>query len=144
MNLQEHIRRILREEISQRAKDKLIDMIKTIGINKTAKSVGGLKRLFSILDIKGTKEDIIFLIKSIMENEAKKEFDYCSYRIVPSLNYITLYVFLPKPLPEHEGIWSVDQSVRYRAEELTSMLLSKLGGGLIRGHHIYVYNTGDC
>jgi len=28
--------------------------------------------------------------------------------------------------------------------ELISMLLSKLGGGLIRGHYLYVYNTGDC
>ena len=53
-------------------------------------------------------------------------------------------VFIPKPLPEHEGRWAFDESVRYRAEELTSMLLSKLGGGLIRGHYIYVYNTGEC
>jgi hypothetical protein len=103
-----------------------------------------VKELLDMVGITGTKEDMIFLIKSIMKNEAKEEFDYCSYKIVPSTQYITLYVFIPKPLPEHEGVWYLDQSVRHRAEELTSMLLSKLGGGLIRGHYIYVYNTGDC
>jgi len=51
MNLQESIRRILREEISQKGRDKLIKMIKTIGIKKTAKAVGGTDNLMKILNI---------------------------------------------------------------------------------------------
>ena len=141
MNLQESIRRILREET---LKETVRGMVKTHGLRMAAKIIGSLDEVYEILDLKGTKEDMVFLIKSIMENEAKEEFDYCSYKIVPSTQSITLYVFIPKPLPEHEGVWYLDQSVRHRAEELTSMLLFKLGGGLIRGHYIYVYNTGDC
>ena len=141
MNLQQSIRRILKEET---LKETVRGMVKTHGLRMAAKIIGSLDEVYEILDLKGTKDDMIFLIKSIMEHEAKEEFDYCSYKIVPSTHYITLYVFIPKPLPEHQGRWAFDESVRYRVEELVSMLLSKLGGGLIRGHYIYVYNTGDC
>ena len=141
MNLQQSIRRILKEET---LKETVRGMVKTHGLRMAAKIIGSLDEVYEILDLKGTKDDMIFLIKSIMEHEAKEEFDYCSYNIVPSTHYITLYVYIPKPLPEHEGRWAFDESVRYRVEELVSMLLSKLGGGLIRGHYIYVYNTGDC
>jgi len=142
MNLQESIRRILKNES---LKQTVLGQIMRTGIRDTAKLMSvDIKELLDMVGITGTKEDMIFLIKSIMKNEAKEKFDYCSYKIVPSLHHITLYVFIPKPLPEHEGVWSLDQSVRYRAEELISELLSKLGGGLIRGHYIYVYNTGDC
>jgi len=142
MNLQESIRRILKEES---LKQTLLDEIMRSGIRDTANIMSvDVKELLDMVGITGTKEDMIFLIKSIMKNEAKEEFDYCSYKIVPSTHYITLYVYIPKPLPEHVGLWVYDQSVRYRVEELISMLLSKLGGGLIRGHYLYVYNTGDC
>ena len=144
-NLQESIRRILREESKNTSlQDKLLQVIKSMGIKRASKLVGGLEKLFSIIDLKGTKEDMTFLTKSIMENEVKEKLKYCNYIIVPSLHHITLYVYIPKPLPEHEGEWVHDQSVRYRAEELIGMLLSKLGGGLIRGHNIYVSNTGEC
>ena len=142
MNLQENIRRILKEES---LKQTLMDEIMKSGIKDTANMMSvDVKELLEMVGMKGTQEDMIFLIESIMENEAKEEFNYCSYDIVPTPHSITLYVYIPKPLPEHEGVWSRDQSVLYRAEELISMLLYKLGGGLIRGHYIYVYNTGDC
>jgi len=150
MNLQENIRRILREETENTSlQDKLLHIIKTKGISVASKVVGGSKRLFSIIDLKGTKEDMTFLTKSIMENEVKKVLDilglkYCKYIIVPSHYHITLYVYIPKPLPEHEDVWVHDQSVRYRVEESIGHLLHNLSDGLIRGHNIYVYNTGEC
>jgi len=150
MNLQESIRRILREETENTSlQNKLLHIIKTKGIMIASKAVGGQKKLFSILDLKGTKEDMTFLIESIMENEVKKVFDilglkYCNYIIIPSHYHITLYVYIPKPLPQHEG-WSYYHSARYQVEESISHLLHNLGGGLIRGHSIYIkYNTGDC
>jgi hypothetical protein len=140
--IRESIRRILNEES---LKQTLLDEIMRSGIRDTASIMSvDVKELLDMVGITGTKEDMIFLIKSIMKNEAKEKFDYCSYNIVPSPHYITLYVYIPKPLPEHEGVWAYDQSVRYRVEELIGHLLSKLGGGLIRGHYLYVYNTGDC
>lgn len=142
MNLQENIKRILKEET---LKQTLMDEIMRSGIRDTANMISvDVKELLEMVGITGTKEDRIFLIESIMKNEAKEEFNYCSYDIVPTPNSITLYVFIPKPLPEHEGVWSLDQWVVHKAEELISVLLHKLGGGLIRGHYIYVYNTGDC
>ena len=48
MRLQEHIRKVLREESIQ---DSLFDMIKTDGFKKAAKAVGGGKRLMKILNI---------------------------------------------------------------------------------------------
>jgi len=142
MNLQESIKRILKEESLKKT---LRERIMKWGITNMANLMSvSVKELLDMAGITGTKEDIMFLTKSIMENEVKEQVKYCSYNIVPSLYSTTLYVFLPKPLPEHEGVWSLDESVRYRVEELVSMLLSKLGGGLIRGHYIYVYNTGDC
>jgi hypothetical protein len=54
MNLQESIRRVLREESIQ---DSLFDMIKTDGFKKAAKAVGGGKRLMKILNLDGEDLD---------------------------------------------------------------------------------------
>ena len=139
MSLQESIRRILKEES---LKQTLMDEIMRSGIRDTANLMSvDVKELLEMVGITGTKEDMAFLIKSIMENEFKEQVKYCSYNIVPGLYSNTLYVFLPKPLA---NVWTLDEMVRYRAEELIGQLLYKLGGDLIRGHNIYVYNTGDC
>ena len=142
MNLQESIKRILNEES---LKQTLMDEIVRSGIRDTSNIMSvDVKELLHMVGMKGTQEDMIFLTESIMENEVKEQLNYCSYDIVPTLHSIKLYVYIPKPLPEHEGVWSLDQWVVHKAEELISVLLHKLGGGLIRGHYIYVYNTGDC
>ena len=54
MNLQENIRKVLREESIQ---DSLFDMIKTDGFKKAAKAVGGGKRLMKILNLDGEDLD---------------------------------------------------------------------------------------
>ena len=142
MNLQENIKRILRE-VS--LKQTLMDEIMRSGIRDTANLMSvDVKELLDMVGITGTKEDMIFLTEAIMENEVKEELNYCSYNIVPSLHSIKLYVFIPKPAPEDEGRWITDQWVCNQAEELISNLSYELGGGLIRGHYIYVFNTGKC
>ena len=142
MNLQESIRRILKE-VS--LKQTLMDEIMRSGIRDTAKLISvDIKELLDMVGITGTKEDMIFLTKAIMENEVKEELNYCSYNIVPSFHSIKLYVFIPKPAPEDEGRWITDQWVCNQAEELISNLSYELGGGLIRGRTIDVFNTGKC
>ena len=149
MNLQENIRRILKEESLRQT---LMDEIMRSGIRDTANMMSvDVKELLQMVDIKGTQEDMIFLTKAIMENEVKEQLKYCSYNIVPTRHSIKLYVFIPKPLPENEGRWSRDKRVCDEAEELISDLSYKLGGGLIRGRNflfkgfnIYVSNTADC
>ena len=142
MNLQENIRKVLLQES---LKQTLMDEIERSGIRDTANLMTvHVGELLHMVGIKGTQEEMIFLIKVIMENEVKELLKYCSFDIVPSLNSIKLYVFIPKPLPEHEGVWSRDQRVREEAKELIGQVLYNLGGGLIRGHQIFVSNTGDC
>ncbi len=51
MNLQESIRRILREEKSNRTQEKLKEMIKTLGVVLTSKAVGGLDNLVKKLGL---------------------------------------------------------------------------------------------
>jgi hypothetical protein len=145
MNLQESIRRILREETENTSlQDKLLQVIKSKGVKRTSKLVGGVERLFRIIDMKGTQENMIFLTKSIMENEVKEQLNYCSYDIVPSHHSIKLYVYTPKPLPENKGSWYHDKWLRQEAEDIIRHLLYSLGGGLIRGHYVHISNTGDC
>ncbi len=142
MNLQESIRRILKEES---LKQTLMDEIMRSGIRDTAKLISvDIKELLDMVGITGTKEDMIFLIEAIMENEVKEQLKYCDYNIAPSFGSIKLDVYIPEPAPEDEGRWSRDKWVRNQAEELISNLSYELGGGLIRGHYINVFNTGKC
>ena len=142
MNLQENIRKVLLQES---LKQTLMDEIIKSGIRDTGKLLTvHARELLHMAGIKGTQEDMIFLIKVIMENEVKEQLKYCSYSVVPSFHSITLYVYIPKPLPEDEGVWSRDQRTREEAKELISQLLWILGGALIKGHDIIVSNTGEC
>ena len=142
MNLQEHIRKVLQEES---LKQTLMDEIERFGIKDTASLMSvRVEKLLKMAGIKGTKEDMLFLAKVIMENEVKEQSKYCSYEIVPTPHSFNLYVFIPKPLPEDEGRWSRDYGLRQEIKIMISQLLWVLGGGLIRGHNIEVHNTGNC
>ena len=142
MNLQENIRRILNEES---LKQTLMDEIMRSGIKDTSNLMSvDVKELLRMVGMKGTQEDMKFITKVIMENEVKEQLKYCSYDILPTQHSINIYVYIPKPLPTQSGVWVYDKKVRDDAEELVRYVLYKLGGGLIRGHNVYVYNTGDC
>ena len=144
MNLRENIRKELKQESLRQT---LMDYIMRWGIRDTASMVGvDVKELLEMVGMKGTQEDMIFLTKAIMEKEVKEQLNYCSYDIVPTQHSIKLYVYIPKPLPEDEGVWSRDQWLRQEAEDLIRHWLYVLGlsGELIRGHSINVSNTGDC
>ena len=122
-----------------------MDEIEKSGIKDTANIMSvDVKELLEMVGIKGTQEDMIFLTKSIMENEVKELLKYCSYDIVPTLHSIKLYVYTPKPLPEDEDSWYHDKWLRQEAEDLIRHWLYVLGGGLIRGHYVHISNTGNC
>jgi hypothetical protein len=142
MNLQENIKKVLREES---LKQSLMDEIKRFGIRDTANIMGvSIEELLDMVGIRGTKDNMIFLAKSIMDNDVKQKLNYCSYNIVPTRYSINIDVYIPKPDPEDENRYMFDQRIRNHAYELISELIYKLGGGLIRGHNIHVSNTGDC
>ena len=122
-----------------------MDEIERSGIRDTASIMSvDVEELLDMVGIRGTKDDMVFLAKSIMDNDVKQKLDYCSYNIVPTRYSINIDVFIPKPAPENENRYMFDQRIRNHAYELISELIYKLGGGLIRGHNINVSNTGNC
>jgi hypothetical protein len=64
--------------------------------------------------------------------------------VIPTRYSIDIDVYIPKPAPENEGRYMYDRRIRNDAYDLISILIYRLGGGLIRGHNIDVYNTGEC
>ncbi len=122
-----------------------MDEIERSGIRDTGNLMSvDVEELLKMVGIRGTKDDMVFLAKSIMDNEVRELLDYCSYNIVPTRYSIDIDVFIPKPAPENKGRYMHDQRIRNHAYELISELIYKLGGGLIRGHNINVSNTGNC
>jgi hypothetical protein len=107
----------------------------------TGKSV---KEIINEIGLKGTKEDIIFLTKTIFENDLSSVLTYCNYNIIPTQYSMNLVVFIPKPAPENVGRYMYDQGTRNVYRDVISKALYKFGGGIIRGHNIEVQNTGNC
>ena len=107
----------------------------------TGKSV---KEIINEIGLKGTKEDIIFLTKTIFENDLSSVLTYCNYKIIPTQYSMNLVVFIPKPAPENVGRYMYDQGTRNVYRDVISKALYKFGGGLIKGHNIEVHNTGNC
>jgi hypothetical protein len=102
------------------------------------------KEIINEMGIKGTKEDIIFLTKTIFENDISPVLTYCKYVIIPTQYSMDLVVYIPKPAPENVGRYMFDQGTRNVYRDAISEALYKFGGGIIRGHNIEVHNTGDC
>jgi hypothetical protein len=107
----------------------------------TGKSV---KEIINEIGLKGTKEDIIFLTKTIFENDLSSVLTYCNYNIIPTQYSMDLVVYIPKPAPENEGRYMFDEGLRSMYRDVISKALYQFGGGLIKGHNIEVHNTGDC
>jgi hypothetical protein len=142
MNLQEHIRKVLQEES---LKQTLLDEMKRSGIRDTANLMSVTpKELLEMVGLKGSQEDMIFITKLIMDIDIRKQLKCCNYYLVPTQYSFNLYVQIPKPAPENEGRYMYDQRLRAEAYDLISNLIFKLSGGIIRGHSIDVYNTGEC
>jgi hypothetical protein len=102
------------------------------------------KEIINEIGLKGTQEDIIFLTKTIIENDLSTVLTYCSYNIIPTQYSMDLVVYIPKPAPENVGRYMFDQGTRNVYRDAISEALYKLGGGLIKGHNIEVHNTGNC
>jgi hypothetical protein len=102
------------------------------------------KEIVNKVGLKGTKEDIIFLTKTIIENDLSSVLTYCNYNIIPTQYSMDLIVFIPKPAPENVGRYMYDQGTRSVYRDAISEALYKFGGGLIKGHNVEVHNTGNC
>ena len=127
------------------SKKNLKPLLEKYGMSTLCKMTGkSVKDVINEAGIKGTQEDIIFLTKSIIENDLSSVLTYCNYNIIPTKYSMDLVVFIPKPAPENVGRYMYDEGTRSVYRDTISNALYKLGGGLIKGHNIEVHNTGNC
>jgi len=136
MNLQESIRRILREETENTSlQDKLLQVIKSRGVKRASKLVGGVERLFRIIDMKGTQDDMVFIVKAILEHDLNEPM--CNFNVSKTLHSIKTFVNVPLPDPNNLDAW-VNRSVEIELEGKISHMIYELGNGLVRGNDIKV------
>jgi hypothetical protein len=123
----------------------LKNMLEKHGMKIVCKLLGKTpEEVVDEIGITGTKEDILYLTKILFLKDIGPTFNYCNYNIIPTRYSMELIVYITKPLPENVGRYMFDQAVRNTVYEHVSDLIYKFSGGIIRGHNIYVMNTGDC
>jgi len=123
----------------------LEELLAELGMDVLCKTTGMTpNEIIDTIGLKGTKKDIIFLTKTIFENDLSSVLTYCNYNIIPTQYSMDLVVYIPKPAPENVGRYMFDQGTRNVYRDVISEALYKFGGGLIKGHNIEVHNTGNC
>lgn len=103
------------------------------------------ERIISIAGITGSRKDMIYLAKILMEKDfSKLNLKYCNYQIISTQYSFDLVMFIPEPSPENRLRYMFDEGTVTMYNEIISNMLFKYGGGLFRGHNVEVYNTGKC
>ena len=132
---------ILREESS--AQTKLKGMVSNMGVHKSAKMFGGVSNLYNVLGITNTREDMIFIVKTLMENDVPIIENVCDFKIVPTQHSLKLYVEIPKYYSNlADDSWANRQRV-LRARDNISTIINRLGNSLVRGYTVDV-SLGKC
>lgn len=139
MNLQETIRRVLREETS--TKDKTRGMVSKYGFNEVKDMFNDDDKFYGIIDLDGSQDDMLFITKAIMEHDVKARL--CGYRIEKTKHSIKISFEIPKYFPEQdEEYWPNRHQVIVIEQEI-SRLIYNLGKGNVRGYRIHG-SIGDC
>ena len=134
------IRHILKEETS--LKSTVRELVKSEGFIRASKIVGSLDEVHKILGLKGTKEDVLFIVSAILENDLN--IDICGFNIVRTLVSVKIYVTI---LKSNENRNADDWYEGYRARALNmdiAKMIYELGNGLVRGHSIDVQVVEKC
>ncbi len=92
--IQENIRRILREERS--LKTIVRDLVKNKGFLNASNIIGSLEKVHEILDLKGTEEDMMFIVNTILKHDLNEE--TCSIKVSKHFHSIQILVNIPLPL----------------------------------------------
>ena len=132
-NLQENIRRILKEETT--IKETVRDMVKSHGFIITSKMVGSLDEVHEILELKGTQEDMLFIVNTILKHDLNEPM--CNFVVSKTLHSIKTLVNIPLVDPDNPDFWT-DEAIETFLETKISDMVYKLGKGLVRGNNINV------
>ena len=128
------------------ASETIRQLLEKYGMDKLSNRLGLTpEKIISISGITGSKKDMIYLAKILMEKDfSESKLKYCNYQIIPTQYSFDLVMFIPKPSPENILRYMFDKGTVNIYEEFISKMLFKYGGGLFRGHNVEVYNTGKC
>lgn len=141
MNLQETIKRILMEETSYQ--NKMKNTVSEIGFNTTKKMFGSINNLYSALGFTGTREEMIFIVNTLMKHDVPLVVNICDFRIKPTQHSLNLYVEIPKEYPNLPDDHWGNKSKTLEVKDRISTLIWKLGNELVRDHNVYV-QIGKC
>ena len=83
--MEDLIRRIIKEEVSNRRQEKLIDLIKTLGVTKASKAVGNIDNLFKVLDI-NSPMDFLHLFDDLDVVQSDEKPNWTLFRYKPNHN----------------------------------------------------------
>ena len=139
MNLQETIRRVLREETS--TKDKTRGMVSKYGFKMVKNMFGDDNKFYDTIDLNGSQDDMLFIAKAIMEHDVKARL--CGYIIEKTKHSIKISFEIPKYFPEEdEEYWPNRRQVNVMVEEISNLIYN-LGKDKVRGYRIHG-SIGDC
>jgi len=139
MNLQENIRKVLREERS--LKKSVRNLVETKGFFMASQIVGSLEKVYEILDLKGTQNDMIFIVTAILNHDIKEKI--CGFFMVKTYHSIKIYVEVPSEDPDSDYFDPINRNVRRRFGDKVSNTIYELGNKLVRGHDINI-QPGSC
>jgi len=128
------------------ASETIRQLLEKYGMEKLSNRLGLTpERIISIAGITGSRKDMIYLAKILMEKDfSKLNLKYCNYQIISTQYSFDLVMFIPEPSPENRLRYMFDEGTVTMYNEIISNMLFKYGGGLFRGHNVEVYNTGKC
>ena len=104
--MEDLIRRIIKEEISNRGKEKLNKMIKEFGIIKTSQVVGNMDNLFKVLGI-NSPMDFLHLFDDLKKVESNEKPDFVLFRYKPKHNLMVYDLINEWVYINRDEIWSV-------------------------------------
>ena len=139
MNIKENIRKVLREERS--LKKSVRNLVKTKGFFMASQIVGSLERVYEILDLKGTQDDMIFIVTAILDHDIKEKI--CKFFMVKTYHSIKIYIEVPSEDPDSDYFDPINKDARRRFGDKISIDIYELGNKLVRGHDINI-QPGSC
>ena len=86
--MEDLIRRIIKEEVSNRRQEKLINLIKDYGLDKASKVVGNIDNLLKVLDI-NSPMDFLHLFDDLNVVESEEDPNWDLFRYKPKQNLMT-------------------------------------------------------
>ena len=139
MNLQENIRKVLREERS--LKKNVRNFVETKGFIMASQIVGSLDRVYEILELKVTQNDMIFIVTAILNHDIKEKI--CKFFMVKTYHSIKIYVETPSEDPDSDYFSFGNRYARNRFGDKISNTIYELGNKLVRGNDINI-QPGSC